>query len=143
MLDRDYSENKTVIIALLGLIIFISFIAGETSTDTFKILLFFFVILLLPELWKKIDKRIQHDGLDMTFRRFAGHTWRIGVVIFSLVALFKLLSWYMDNPLLVKTGGTIAYILLALMGIFLVVSLLYALISVLIEQIRKKAGKIK
>ncbi|MBI2012134.1 hypothetical protein HYS91_05185 [Candidatus Daviesbacteria bacterium] len=141
----DYSNNdesnNTVIITLLGLIIFISFIAEETYTNTFKVLLFFFGVLLVQKLWKKVDKRIEQDGLKVTLWWVVGNVWRTGIVILSIIALFMFLGWYMGNPILVKIGGAISGSLLILMGAFLALGFLYAIVSIFIDHIRKKDRK--
>lgn len=125
----------------LGFITLIAILSDETNTSTFQGVLFFLGLFLLQKIWKKVDKRIEQDGLKMTLRWLVGNVWSIGIVIFSLIALFMFLSWYMGNPILVKTGGTIAGILLALMGVFLAVSMLYALVSIFIEHIQKRGRK--
>ncbi len=99
--NGDYGNNdewKTVIIALLGLILFMSLLAEEVYTNTFKILLFFFGVFILQKLWKKVDKRITQDGLKVTFRWIGSNVWSAGIVILSIIALFMFLGWYMGNP---------------------------------------------
>lgn len=59
--NGDYNNsdesNKTVILTLLGLILFMSFIVEEGFTNTFWIILFFFGASVLEKLWKKVRKR--------------------------------------------------------------------------------------